>query len=111
MPTIEPANTQQVIQMGSHVERLQQSIQLQSTVTAQQLDQERIIATELKNAEIQDPEYSNEPNPANPDGRGLRGRLRTRGKKQVKPMTPETPQEQPPQFIERGLGAKINIVV
>ncbi len=59
MPIIDPVNTQQVIQMGAHAEKLQQVMQNQPAVSAQQLEDERIKAEELKRTEIQDPDEMN----------------------------------------------------
>ena len=56
MPIIDPVNTQQVIQMGAHAEKIQQVMQNQPLVSAQQLEDERLKAEELKRAEIQDPD-------------------------------------------------------
>lgn len=56
MPIIDPVNTQQVIQMGAHAEKIQQTLQNQPMVSAQQLEDDRIKAEELKRTEIQDPD-------------------------------------------------------
>ncbi len=56
MPIIDPVNTQQVIQMGSHTEKLQQVMQNQGALSAQQLEEDRLKAEELKRNEIQDPD-------------------------------------------------------
>ena len=54
MPSTLPVNMQQVIQMGTHVEKLQHTIQTLPNVTAQQLNQERIQGDNLKHNQIQD---------------------------------------------------------
>ena len=59
MPIIDPVNTQQVIQMGAHAEKIQQTLQNQPVVSAQQLEEDRIKAEELKRTEIQDPDEMN----------------------------------------------------
>ena len=42
MPTTGTINTQQLIQMGTHTEKLQQTLQNLPTVTGQQLQEEQI---------------------------------------------------------------------
>ena len=54
MPTTPPVNTQQVLQMGTHTEKLQHTMQTQPTVVAQQVDKERQLADELKRRQVQD---------------------------------------------------------
>ena len=54
MPTTLPVNTQQVLQMGSHTEKLQHTMQNLPTVVAQQVDKERQLADELKRVQVQD---------------------------------------------------------
>ena len=53
MPTTPPVNTQQVLQMGTHTEKLQHTMQTQPTVVAQQVDKERQLADELKRRQVQ----------------------------------------------------------
>ncbi|MFQ5673319.1 MAG: hypothetical protein ACE5G9_09500 [Nitrospinales bacterium] len=109
MPTIEPANTQQVLQMSPLAEKLQQTAQQQSTGLTQQLGEEdRAKLDELKRTEVQDPENKNPTDPANPDGTLGRGRLRIR-KKGRKPRTAES-KESPP--VTGGLQEnKIDVIV
>ena len=56
MPIIDPVNTQQVLQMGPQAEKLQQAVQNQPLLTAQQLEEDRLKAEEQKRTEIQDPD-------------------------------------------------------
>jgi hypothetical protein len=56
MPTTPQVNTQQVLQMGTHTEKLQQTIQSLPNVTAQQANKEREVTDEMKRTEVQDPE-------------------------------------------------------
>ena len=56
MPTTLQVNTQQVLQMGTHTEKLQQTIQSLPNVTAQQTNKEREVIDEMKLTEVQDPE-------------------------------------------------------
>lgn len=59
MPIIDPVNTQQVIQMGPKAEKILLGAQNQSMVSAQQLEEDRLKAEELKRTEIQDPDEMN----------------------------------------------------
>jgi hypothetical protein len=54
MPTTPQVNTQQVLQMGTHTEKLQHTIQTLPNVTAQQANAEREVTDEMKRTEIQD---------------------------------------------------------
>ena len=54
MPTTPPVNTQQVLQMGTHTEKVQQTIQSLPNVTAQQLNKEREVSDELKRSQVQE---------------------------------------------------------
>jgi hypothetical protein len=54
MPTTPQVNTQQVIQMGIHTEKLQHTIQILPNVTAQQANAEREVTDEMKRTEVQD---------------------------------------------------------
>ena len=56
MPTTPQVNTQQVIQMGTHTEKLQHTIQTLPNVTSQQANSEREVTDEMKRTEVQDPE-------------------------------------------------------
>ena len=57
MPTTPSVNTQQVLQMGTHTEKVQQTIQSLPNVTAQQLNKEREVSDELRRIQVQ--EFSN----------------------------------------------------
>jgi hypothetical protein len=76
MPTTETVNTQQVLQMGSHTEKLQQTLQNQPLTTAHQLNEERKKKDEVKRTEVQDMEDMLPPESIHRDGRrrGLRMR-------------------------------------
>jgi len=56
MPTTLQVNTQQVLQMGTHTEKLQQTIQSLPNVTAQQENKDREVTDEMKRTQVQDPE-------------------------------------------------------
>ena len=48
MPTTPVVNTQQILQMGSHTEKLQQTLQNLPNVVGQQVDKERELEEKLK---------------------------------------------------------------
>ena len=54
MPTTPPVNIQQVLQMGTYTEKVQQTIQSLQSVTAQQLNKEREVLDELKRSQVQE---------------------------------------------------------
>lgn len=91
MAVIEPVNTQQVLQMGGHVEKVQQTLQHLAVTTAEQLDAERAFLDELKRTEVQDTDQTNEVHPANPDAGGKRRRLRIRRVATEKEKVAEAP--------------------
>ncbi|MBI5427005.1 MAG: hypothetical protein HZA02_01860 [Nitrospinae bacterium] len=110
MPVIDPVNTQQVIQMGTHVEKLQQTMQHLPTTTALQLDQERITLDEMKRSEVQDADGSNQTQPIDDEGRKRRGRLRFRRQ----PAEPEEGAQPPTEGAPKTLpheGRQIDLVV
>ena len=106
MPTTPPVNTQQVLQMGTHTEKLQHTMQTQPTVVAQQVDKERQLADELKRRQVQDMEpahFLEETDPHTKAKKRVRVRKKNRSKTDddiLEPPLPEDPY--------RG---KINIVV
>ena len=53
MPTTPQVNTQQVMQMGTHTEKLQHTIQTLQNVTAEQANAEREVTEEMKRTEVQ----------------------------------------------------------
>jgi hypothetical protein len=59
MPSSLPVNMQQVLQMGTHTEKLQHTLQALPNVTAQQVDKERERIDEMKRLQVQglDPSY------------------------------------------------------
>ena len=52
MPTTPQVNTQQVLQMGTHTEKVQQTTQSVGNVTAQQLNKEREVVDEMKRNQV-----------------------------------------------------------
>ena len=106
MPSTLPVNMQQVLQMGTHTEKLQHTLQALPNVTAQQVDKEREKDDELKRRQVQDmgPSYLIEE--TDPQTRGKK-RVRVRKNNQTvdKDDSPEPPLPEDPY---RG---KISIVV
>ena len=54
MPTTPQVNTQQVLQMGTHTEKVQQTTQSIVNLTAQQLNKEREVVDEMKRNQVQE---------------------------------------------------------
>ena len=69
MPTTGTINTQQILQMGTHAEKLQHTIQHLPSTTAQQVQDDQIAVNELKQFEVQDPEKMEASEPTNPEGK------------------------------------------
>lgn len=109
MPVIEPVNTQQILQMSPHAEKLQQASQNQPALTSQQLTKERIDLNELKRTEVQDPEHGDPSEPTNPEGK-RRGRLRRRSKAQEEGET-RSGHEPTTAVTEMPRGKKIDVVI
>ena len=79
MPTTEIVNTQQTLQMGTHAEKLQQTMQQLPSTTAQQIQEEQVAVNELKQIEVQDPEKIEATDSTNPEAKRRREiRLRTK---------------------------------
>ena len=106
MPTTPPVNTQQVLQMGTHTEKLQHTMQTQPTVVAQQVDKERQLADELKRRQVQDMEPAHFLEETDPH---TKAKKRVRVRKKNRSNTVDDSLEPPlPEDPYRG---KINIVV
>ena len=81
MPTTEIVNTQQTLQMGTHAEKLQQTMQQLPSTTAQQIQEEQVAVNELKQIEVQDPEKTEAADSTNPEAKRRREvRLRNKPK-------------------------------
>jgi hypothetical protein len=81
MPIIEIINTQQTLQMGTHAEKLQQTMQQLPSTTAQQIQKEQVAVNELKQIEIQDPEKIAAADSVSPEAKRRRDiRLRNKSK-------------------------------
>ncbi len=105
MPTTPPVNMQQVLQMGTHTEKLQHTLQALPNVTALQVDKEREKNDELKRLQVpnMDPSYFIEETDPKTSGK-KRVRLRKKGQPDDVDDNPEPPLPEDPY---RG---KINIV-
>ena len=79
MPTTEIVNTQQTLQMGTHAEKLQQTMQQLPSTTAQQIQEEQVAVNELKKIEVQDPEKIEATDSTNPEAKRRR-EIRLRNK-------------------------------
>jgi len=107
MPTTLQVNTQQVLQMGTHTEKLQQTIQSLPNVTAHQTNKEREVTDEMKLTEVQDPEnayFIEETDPetgAKKRVRVLRGKIDAEEALESEEILP----------LEGSYGGKINILV
>jgi hypothetical protein len=105
MTSTLPVNMQQVLQLGTHSEKLQHTLQTLPNVTAEQFDKEREKADELKRRQVQniDPSYLIEET----DSKN-RGKNRVRVRKKNQPFDKDNSLETPlPEDSYRG---KINIV-
>jgi hypothetical protein len=108
MPTTLQVNTQQVLQMGTHTEKLQQTIQSLPNVTAQQTNKEREVTDKMKLTEVQDPENTYFIEENDPET-GAKKRVRILRKKiYTEEETLESEEILPP---EGNYGGKINILV
>ena len=79
MPTTEIVNTQQTLQMGTHAEKLQQTMQQLPSTTAQQIQDEQVAVNDLKQIEVQDPEKIDATDSTNPEAKRRR-EIRLRNK-------------------------------
>ncbi len=106
MPTTPQVNTQQVLQMGTHTEKVQQTIQSLPNVTAQQTNKEREVSDELKRTQVQELEntyYIEETDPKT----GAKKRVRVLKKKNEQDEEKLDSEENLP--LESNYGGKINI--
>lgn len=106
MPSTLPVNMQQVLQMGTHTEKLQHTLQALPNVTAQQVDKEREKDDELKRRQVQDMDPSYLIEETDPQ---------TRGKKRVRVcknnQTVDEDDSPEPPLPEDPYRGKISIVV
>lgn len=105
MPSTPPVNMQQVLQMGTHTEKLQHTLQALPNVTAQQVDKEREKDDELKRRQVQDMDPSSLIEETDPQTRGKK-RVRVRKKNQPADEV-DSPEPPLPEDPYRGI---INII-
>ncbi len=91
--------------MGTHTEKLQQTLQSLPNVTAQQVDKEREKIDELKRVQVQDMDPSYHVEETDPK---TRGKKRVRIRKKNQPFD-DNPNPEPP-LPEDPYRGKINIV-
>ena len=105
MPSTLPVNMQQVLQLGTHTEKLQHTLQALPNVTALQVDKKREKDDELQRRQVQNMDPSYLIDETDPKTRG-KNRVRVRKKNQAVDIddSPKTPLPEDPY---RG---KINIV-
>ncbi len=72
MPTTGTINTQQILQMGTVAEKLQHTVQHLPSTTAQQIQDDQIVANELKQVEVQEPEKLENSNQTESEGKRRR---------------------------------------
>ena len=107
MPTTPPVNTQQVLQMGTHTEKVQQTIQSLSNVTGQQLNRDRVVSDELKRTQVQKLENTYFVEQTDPKkGEKKRVRVIKKKKSELKPDKSEPNENYP---SESHHGGSINI--
>ncbi|MBC8282654.1 MAG: hypothetical protein H8E32_02495 [Nitrospinae bacterium] len=107
MPTTPQVNTQQVLQMGTHTEKLQQTIQSLPNVTAQQENKEREVSDEMKRTQVQETDNTYFIEETDPET-GAKKRIRVLKKQ---PDQEEEKLESAESFLppEGNHGGKINI--
>jgi len=108
MPTTPQINTQQVLQMGNHAEKLQQTTQSVVNLTAQQLNKEREATDEIKRNQVQETNtiyFIEETDPK------TRPKKRVRVRKKIDDQEKENLEleESLPMPVENNHGGKINI--
>ena len=106
MPSTPPINIQQFLQMGTHAEKLQHTLQVLPNVTAQQVEKEREQHDELKRRQVQDLDPSYLIEETDPQ---TRGKKRIRVRKNIQTIDEDDSAEPPlPEDHCRG---EISIVV
>ena len=113
VPTTGTINTQQLIQMGTHTEKLQHTLQHLPATTGQQLQNEQIALNELKQFEIQDPDNLEAANPTDPEGKRRReARLRRKSAQNndIDESITESSKNSPPNMATHQ-GQQVNITV
>jgi hypothetical protein len=106
MPTTPQVNTQQILQMGTYIEKLQQTIQSLPNVSAQQANTEREVIDEMNRTEVQDIENTYFVEETDPKT-GAKKRVRILKKKAIPEEELLESEEILP--LEGNYGGKINI--
>ena len=106
MSTTPQVNTQQILQMGTYIEKLQQTIQSLPNVTAQQANTEREVTDEMNRTEVQDIENTYFVEETDPKT-GAKKRVRILKKKAIPEEELLESEEILP--LEGNYGGKINI--
>ena len=106
MPTTPQVNTQQILQMGTYIEKLQQTIQSLPNVTVQQANTEREVTDEMNRTEVQDIENTYFVEETDPKT-GAKKRVRILKKKAIPEEELLESEEILP--LEGNYGGKINI--
>ena len=107
MPTTPQVNTQQVLQMGTHTEKVQQTTQSIGNVTAQQLDKEREVVDEMKRNQVQETNITYFVEGTDPKTRSKK-RIRVK-KNQAHQEKEKSKPEENHMVPEENHGGKINI--
>ena len=106
MTTTPQVNTQQILQMGTYIEKLQQTIQSLPNVNAQQANAEREVTDEMNRTEVQDIENTYFVEETDPKT-GAKKRVRILKKKAIPEEELLESEEILP--LEGNYGGKINI--
>ena len=106
MTTTPQVNTQQILQMGTYIEKLQQTIQSLPNVNAQQANAEREVTDEMNRTEVQDIENTYFVEETDPKT-GAKKRVRILKKKAIPEEELLESEEISP--LEGNYGGKINI--
>ena len=106
MSTTPQVNTQQILQMGTYIEKLQQTIQSLPNVNAQQANTEREVTDEMNRTEVQDIENTYFVEETDPKT-GAKKRVRILKKKAI--LEEELLESEEILPLEGNYGGKINI--
>ena len=107
MPTTPQVNTQQILQMGTHTEKVQQTTQSIGNVTAQQLNKEREVVDEMKRNQVHETNITYFVEETDPKTRSKK-RVRVQ-KKRAHHEDENFESEKIPMAPEDNHGGKINI--
>lgn len=109
MPIIEPANTQQVLQMSPAVEKVFTEQQVHHAGDQARLE-EQLDRDEKKRTEVQDLEETNPTQPADPEGKGGRRKLIIKKKQVSTEMKEEPLSTAHPPVAEGEQGSQLDIL-